>query len=130
MSSAVIDITLTEDAWSLLQVYAFPHMKLDTKIKLVGSARVAFDELREKGLVREGVGRAVAPMGPGVDLKGTETAEEFEAALKPMLVDTPGWVITEKAIAMFLQAVEPVNREKAERVLRTFIADIDPAVKH
>jgi len=125
---SAIDITLTSDAWELLQVYAFPHMKLQPK--LVNSARTAFDELREKGLVREGRGWAIAPMGPVVNLTGNESAEEFEAALKPSLVETPGWVITEKGIQMFLQAVEPQNREKAERVLRTFIADRDPATVH
>ena len=123
-NEAAINISLTEDAWALLQVYAFPHMKLQPK--LVNSPRTAFEELRDKGLIREGRGWTVTAMGPGVDLKGDESADEFEAALKPALVETPGWVITERAIQMFVQAVEPENKPKAERVLRTFIADKDP----
>jgi len=108
----------------LLYAYALPHMRLPTDKAPLGT----FRRLVEKGLVREGVGKAVMPMTmEELHMSGDETPEEFEAKLKPYLIDTPGWVITNKAIGILLLVVDPGNEKKAEAVMRAFIADEDPA---
>lgn len=122
------DVHLSADAYELLMMYAMPHMKIEPKIE--GSASEAFAELRAKGLVREGRGFAIVMTGDNLQLTGEESIEEFEAALKPRLVETPGWVVTERAINQIADTVEPHNREKAVRVMKTFIADVDPAALH
>lgn len=131
-----MNITLTMNAMALLEMFAFPHMKLEPTMKdqfglelkdaaRETAAKEAFSELKAKGLVREGRGFAIVPMGPDVELTGDESAEEFEAAMRPRLAETPGWVVTEKAIQALAETVGPDNREKAIRVMRTFIADRD-----
>jgi len=118
-----MDISTSE--LKLLQAYALPHMRFPTDGFPVGT----FRKLIDKGLVREGIGRAISPIGTTeLNLTGNESAEEFEAALQPRLVDTPGWVLTERGVQMILLMVEAENRPKTEAVLRTFIADKDPVV--
>lgn len=119
------DVILSKNAFELLSMYAFPHMRLVPDLTKQEGAE-AFAELKAKGLIREGIGRAVVATFNDLQLDGTESAEEFETAMSARLEDTPGWVITEKAIAALADTVEPENKEKAVRVMRTFIADKDP----
>lgn len=131
------NVTLSPNAYALLEMFAFPHMKIEPPMKdaygltLTGEAReaaagAAFAELKAKSLVREGQGFAIMLLGDDLTLTGEESYEEFEAALRPRMVETPGWVVTEKAIQAIADTVQPQNREKAMRVMRTFIADRDP----
>lgn len=123
-------ITLTDDASDLLQMYALPHVhregpqpKNDAERARV---RVAFAELRDKGMVREGIGNALV-FDESVVLTGNESKEEMAALLKPHMIATPGWVVTERGMNWIADKVQPKDREKAIAIMRFYIVDKDPA---
>lgn len=128
-----LNIPLSLDAVELLQMYALPHVHRDLpEVRNDVEAmrlRLAFKELCDKGMVREGMGRVISPdVQPGYLCDGTETIEEFKAKLEQHLSDKVGWVATERGMRWIACKAPRADYAKSMAVMRTFVADKDPVV--